>query len=175
MACDLESGCQTLTTCQPLSSSASIASTISQAKKIHQLALYFLLTMISELYMARSRSPSNMASSNSAGSFDFTLLLKDDMSLLMDVSLSMESLSSIASDEAIPPFPTRPMALMSPLLLETPSLMFPVGRGHPEADDIVITHSVPTSPRMTRMLTEPLRVAKWVVCPTTYLVHLQYT
>lgn len=62
------------------------------------------------------------------------------------------------------------MVPMSPTLLEKHSPMFPPAfKETYECEPLTITLTSPTSPRITKMLTEPLCVGKWVV---GYLFHL---
>ncbi|RDB23702.1 hypothetical protein Hypma_009131 [Hypsizygus marmoreus] len=111
------------------------------------------------IYSAPGSASSNLTST---GSFDFAYLLSEDEPQLLSESLTLESLSSIASDDVIPPFPSRPIPPMSPLLFENHSPLLPLRSRTSSEEDITITLSTPTSPRLTRLLSEPLCVGRWV-------------
>lgn len=96
-------------------------------------------------------------------SIDLSQVLAPSTPLILGESISLDSLSSTSTDFA-PPFPSRPMVPMSPTLLEQHSALFPPACEEvDEHDPLTITLTSPTSPRITKMLTEPLCVGKWVV------------
>ncbi|KAF9461208.1 hypothetical protein BDZ94DRAFT_1196526 [Collybia nuda] len=99
---------------------------------------------------------------DSCSSFDLSDTLNLSNQSILDESISISSLSSTSTGLVLP-FPSCRMIPMSPLLLEKCSPMFPSARGEtPEDEQLTITLTIPTSPRITKMLTEPLCVGKWV-------------
>ncbi|KAF8074971.1 hypothetical protein FPV67DRAFT_1475582 [Lyophyllum atratum] len=119
-------------------------------------------TMISDMYVVRNRTPSSMNSSNSANSFDFVGVLDDEECQLLSPSISMGSLWSIDSDDTVPPFPDRPTPLITPILLDDRSMLFPRGRSKVGPVDYKILTTMATPPRMKNLLLEPLCVNLWV-------------
>ncbi|KAG6821201.1 hypothetical protein H0H93_004022 [Arthromyces matolae] len=110
---------------------------------------------------------SSMDSTGSSNSFDFIEILDPDQFQLPS-SMSLDSVWSTDSNEFVPPFPERPPIHCTPLLLDDRCMLHPFGRGITEPDKFKISTSIPTPPRMGRMLLEPLCLDKWL-----YTVTLQ--
>ena len=116
---------------------------------------------------------------SSSSSFDFTELLDDDEPQLLSRSLSLEALPAISDDylppfHDVPPFPLEGRVFpITPILLDDyPPLTPKHGTGLDPQKPMKTILTIPTSPRMAKMLEEPLVVDKWAVCYTTATVPI---